>query len=179
MRLEIHFRNTDASEDEKKALRARVERKIRKVTRFLKDPVTVEMNIKGEKVGFYGDLHITSAGTSTLKARIEGDDPVAVIDGLLHTVGRAARRNHDRVVTRHHKPAPATDGDYPNLNIPAERATEQRSPADSRARLSELKAVQRQREKEEASNKVVSEEKRLRKLSRTRPKEVLREIEGE
>ncbi|MCB9778328.1 MAG: HPF/RaiA family ribosome-associated protein [Alphaproteobacteria bacterium] len=110
MRLEIHFRNTDASEDEKKALRARVERKIRKVTRFLKDPVTVEMNIKGEKVGFYGDLHITSAGTSTLKARIEGDDPVAVIDGLLHTVGRAARRNHDRVVTRHHKPAPATDG---------------------------------------------------------------------
>ena len=76
-------------------------------------------------------------------------------------------------------PAVATDGDYPNLNIPAERATEQRSPADSRARLSELKAVQRQREKEEASNKVVSEEKRLRKLSRTRPKEVLREIEGE
>lgn len=110
MRLEVHFRNTDASDEEKKALRARVEKKVRKVTRFLKEPVHAEMTIKGEKVGFYGDLHVTGAGTSTLKARIEAGDPVAVIDGLLHTVERAARRNHDRAVSRQHKAPPPSDG---------------------------------------------------------------------
>ncbi len=113
MRLEISFRNTTATEEEKTALRERVERKIKKVTRFLREPIEGTVNVRGLKVGYSGELHVSGAGGQTLSARTEGDDPIAVVDGLLHTVGRTARRQHDRRIQRSHKAPPATDGFVP------------------------------------------------------------------
>jgi len=103
MRLEISFRNTDASDEEKDAVRMRVERKIRKVTRFLKEPVEVALILNGQKLGYQGELQVAGAGEQTFKARLEAEDPVATVDGLIHTVERAVRRRHDRKLdkTRH------------------------------------------------------------------------------
>lgn len=77
------------------------------------------------------------------------------------------------------RPGPAETGDYPNLNIPAEAATEQRTSSETRERMSELKSLQRDRAKEETKNKIDSDEKRLRKLGREHGRDVLREIEAE
>lgn len=117
MRLEISFRNTNASEEEKDALRARVERKARKVTRFLKDPVEVVLVVHGEKVGFTGDLRVSGAGEETFSARAEAEDPVALIDGLIHTVERAVRRRHDRRVQANHRSVPVNDGFAPTFDL--------------------------------------------------------------
>ncbi|MCK6505648.1 HPF/RaiA family ribosome-associated protein [Myxococcota bacterium] len=96
MRLEISFRNTPASDEEKEALKLRVERKIRKVTRFLRDPIEVGLVLQAQKVGYRGELLVAGAGEDGFKASIEAEDPIAAIDGLVHTVERAARRSHDR-----------------------------------------------------------------------------------
>ncbi len=110
MRLEISFRNTDATDEEKEALTDRVQRKIQKVTRFLKEPIEGTLTVRALKVGFAGELHLSGAGDQKLTARNESDDPVAVIDGLIHTVGRTARRQHDRRIQRSQKGGPASDG---------------------------------------------------------------------
>lgn len=110
MRLEISFRSTDASDKEKKALRDRVERKIAKVTRFLREPVEVSMVLRGEKVGYTGELRVSGAGDDTFTARAEATDPVAVVDGLMHTVERSARRRHDRRIDASQKSPPMADG---------------------------------------------------------------------
>ena len=68
MRLEISFRNTDASDEEKDAVRMRVERKIRKVTRFLKEPVEVALILNGQKLGYQGELQVAGAGAAKLSA---------------------------------------------------------------------------------------------------------------
>lgn len=99
MRLEISFRNTPASDEEKEALKQRVERKIRKVTRFMRDPIEVGLVLQGQKVGYRGELLVAGAGEDGFKASIEAEDPIAAVDGLVHTVERAARRAHDRRVT--------------------------------------------------------------------------------
>lgn len=117
MRLEISFRSTNATEKEKDALKDRVERKIKKVTRFLKDPVEVGLVIRGEKVGYTGELRVNGAGTETFSAKAEADDPVALIDGLIHTVERAVRRRHDRKVDANHRSAPASDGFLPTFDL--------------------------------------------------------------
>lgn len=96
MRLEISFRNTPASDQEKDALKKRVEHKIRRVTRFLRDPIEVALVLQAQKVGYRGELLVAGAGEDAFKASIEADDPVATVDGLVHTVERAARRAHDR-----------------------------------------------------------------------------------
>lgn len=100
MRLEISFRNTDPTDTEKAALTARVERKIRKITRFLRDPIEVNLVLYAQKLGYRGELQVAGAGDDTFVARIEAEDPIAAIDGLIHTVERAARRRHDRRLSK-------------------------------------------------------------------------------
>lgn len=110
MRLEISFRNTDATDEEKEALTERVQRKIQKVTRFLREPIEGSLTVRALKVGFAGELHLSGAGDQKLTARTEADDPVAVIDGLIHTAARTARRQHDRRIRRSQKGGPTPDG---------------------------------------------------------------------
>ncbi len=117
MRAEISFRNTSVSEKDQQALRERVEKKSRKVTRFLREPVTLALVIHGQRVGFRGELHISGGGGDSLKASLEADDPIAVVDGLLHTVERAARRRHDRRHDPHRDEVASIDGFQPGFDL--------------------------------------------------------------
>lgn len=117
MRLEISFRNTSVDEKERQALKKRVERKIKKITRFLKEPVEAGLVIHGQKVGYRGDLVVSGAGADSFKAGLEADDPVAVVDGLIHTVERAVRRRHDRRLDVHRIEGVQPDGFVPDFAL--------------------------------------------------------------
>ncbi len=117
MRLEISFRNASVEEKERQALKNRVERKSRKITRFLKEPVDVGLVILGQKVGYRGDLVVSGAGADSFKASLEADDPIAVVDGLIHTVERAVRRRHDRRLDVHRTEGTPLDGFVPDFAL--------------------------------------------------------------
>ncbi|NOY24689.1 MAG: HPF/RaiA family ribosome-associated protein [Oligoflexia bacterium] len=112
MRLEISFRNTDPTDKEKAALTARVERKIRKITRFLRDPIEVSLVLYAQKLGYRGELQVAGAGDDTFVAGVEAEDPIAAIDGLIHTVERAARRRHDRRLSKEKRLVRPVEGSF-------------------------------------------------------------------
>lgn len=117
MRLEISFRNATVEDNERQALKARVERKSKKITRFLKEPIEIGLVIHGQKVGYRGDLIVSSAGADGFKAGLEADDPIAVVDGLIHTVERAVRRRHDRRIDVHRHEGAHASGFVPDFAL--------------------------------------------------------------
>jgi putative sigma-54 modulation protein len=91
MNLHVTFKSCEPSD----ALRERAERKLQKVSKYLKEPVEVHLVLHVEKHRHRADVTISSAG-EVLKTEVETDDMYATIDALTEKIERVAKRQKER-----------------------------------------------------------------------------------
>ena len=91
MNLHVTFKNCEPSD----TLRERAERKLLKLSKYLKEPVEVHLVLHVEKHRHRADVTISSAG-EVLKTEVETDDMYATIDTLMEKIERVAKRHKER-----------------------------------------------------------------------------------
>jgi len=96
MRLDVTFRNLDASDK----LREYSERRLQKVARFLKEEAEAHVVLRVEKHREIAEVTITGVRGRTHVASAEASDLRSAIDAVSHKLERAVRRAHDRRVRR-------------------------------------------------------------------------------
>ena len=94
MRLDVTFRNLDASDK----LRAYCERRLQKVGRFLKDSAEAHVVLRVEKHREMAEVTITGVRGRNHVASAEAEDLRSAIDAVSHKLEEAVRRAHDRRV---------------------------------------------------------------------------------
>ncbi len=92
MRLDVTFRNLEASEK----LREHCNRRLQKVGRYLKEEAEAHVVLRVEKNREIAEVTITGRRGQTHVASAEGPDLRSAIDGVAHKLERAVRRAGDR-----------------------------------------------------------------------------------
>ncbi len=94
MRLDITFRQVDASDE----IRQWVERRVEKVARFLRPPIEAHVVLKEEKHRQIAEVTVKAAGEGSYVASAEAEEIRTAIDLVMHKIESAVRRAHDRRV---------------------------------------------------------------------------------
>lgn len=94
MRLDITFRQIDASDE----IRQWVERRVEKVSRFLRPPIEAHVVLREEKFRQIAEITVKAAGEGAYVASAEAEDIRTAIDLVMHKIESAVRRAHDRRV---------------------------------------------------------------------------------
>jgi putative sigma-54 modulation protein len=94
MRLDITFRHLEAKEE----TRQWVERRIEKVTRFLRPPIEAHVVLSEEKHRQIAEISVKAAGEGAHVASAEAEDIRTAIDLAMQKIESAVRRAHDRRV---------------------------------------------------------------------------------
>jgi len=104
MRLDVTFRNLEANDD----LRQLVQRRVEKVSRFLRPPIEAHVVLREEKHRQIAEISVSGAGESAHVASAESEELRTAIDAVMHKVESSLRRSHDRRVDhrRGHTPNP-------------------------------------------------------------------------
>jgi len=116
MRLELTYRNIRAAD----TLRDRAERKFRKVTKHLREPIEAHVVLRVEKHRHMAEATVAANG-DVFKAHEESDDMYVAIDGLMNKLERVVRRHRERIIDRAHAGSgDAVDGFPPLEAMPEE-----------------------------------------------------------
>jgi putative sigma-54 modulation protein len=94
MRLDVTFRNLEADDE----LRQLVERRVEKVSRFLRPPIEAHVVLREEKHRQIAEISVSGAGESAHVASAESEEMRTAIDAVMHKVESSLRRSHDRRV---------------------------------------------------------------------------------
>ncbi len=105
MNLHVTFKNCEPSD----ALRERLEQKLQKLAKYLREPIEAHVVLQVEKHRHRGDVTIHSAG-EILKTEVETDDMYVTVDQLMDRIARAAKRQKDRRTGHHEDEAEPIDG---------------------------------------------------------------------
>jgi putative sigma-54 modulation protein len=105
MNLHVTFKNCEPSD----ALRERLDQKLQKLGKYLREPVEAHIVLQVEKHRHRGDATIHSAG-EILKTEVETDDMYVTVDQLMERIARAAKRQKERRTGHHEGEADRADG---------------------------------------------------------------------
>lgn len=97
MRLEVTYRNIRPAD----ALKNRAEKKFKKVTKHLREPIEAHVVLRIEKHRHMAEATVAAAG-EVFKAHEESEDMFTSIDGLMAKLERVARRHRERNLDRMH-----------------------------------------------------------------------------
>ena len=82
MRLDITFRQIDASDE----IRQWVERRVEKVARFLRPPIEAHVVLREEKFRQIAEVTVKAAGEGAYVASAEAEDIRTAIDLVMHKI---------------------------------------------------------------------------------------------
>ena len=102
MRLDITFRQIDASDE----TRQWVERRVEKLARFLRPPIEVHVVLREEKHRQIAEVTVKAAGEGPYVASAESEDIRTSIDLVMQKIESSVRRAHDRRVDHRRHPIP-------------------------------------------------------------------------
>jgi len=105
MNLHVTFKNCEPSD----ALRERLDQKLQKLAKYLREPIEAHVVLQVEKKRHRGDVTIHSAG-EIWKTEVETDDMYVTVDQLMERIARAAKRQKDRRTGHHEGDAARVDG---------------------------------------------------------------------
>ncbi len=97
MHLDLTYRNIQATD----ALKDRAERKFRKVSKHLREPIEAHVVLRVEKHRHMAEATIASSG-DIFKAHEESGDMYTTIDALMNKLERVVRRHRERKIDRTH-----------------------------------------------------------------------------
>lgn len=96
MALEVSFRNVELTEEERDELKQRSTRKFAKVSRYLKDPIEAYLVLHQEKHRHVAELQVHAAGDRYFGAKVDTNDWVSAVDGIMNKLARTVRRHKER-----------------------------------------------------------------------------------
>jgi len=106
MHLDLTYRNIQATD----ALKDRAERKFRKVSKHLREPIEAHLVLRVEKHRHMAEATVAASG-DVFKAHEESADMYTTIDGLMNKLERVVRRHRERKIDRAHSGSgDASDG---------------------------------------------------------------------
>ncbi len=96
MALEVTFRQVELPDKERDELKLRGTRKFAKVSRYLKEPIEAHLILKQERYRHHAELQVRSAGEGFFGAKVDTNDWVSAIDGIMNKLARTVRRRKER-----------------------------------------------------------------------------------
>jgi putative sigma-54 modulation protein len=97
MHFDLTYRNIRATT----ALKDRAERKFKKVSKHLREPIDAHVVLRVEKHRHMAEATVSSSG-NVFKAQEESADMYTTIDGLMAKLERTVRRHRERSIDRSH-----------------------------------------------------------------------------
>jgi len=95
MNFDMTYRNIRATS----ALKDRAERRFKKVSKHLREPIDAHVVLRVEKHRHMAEVTVASSG-NVFKAHEESEDMYTTIDGLMSKLERVVRRHRERKIDR-------------------------------------------------------------------------------
>lgn len=96
MALEVSFRQVELNDYERGELKKRSARKFAKVSRYLSDPIEAQLVLHQEGHRHRAELQVHAAGERFFGAKVDTNDWVSAVDGIMNKLARTVRRHKER-----------------------------------------------------------------------------------